>query len=437
MRSIWMKLSLALALLGAVPPALAAGFDCAKANGAAEQKICADPGLSALDSQMTQVFEQTRAQAGSRADALVRDQHNWLRERDEAMASGYPAPYQDRIKYLQHVFDAPPTDTPLLAAIVKHLANRSSVALLQRYSDMNQVMGGDGSVFKMATEQMFDPTKPQPFDIGPLVKVADQMAGQDGVDVEDMRLSRLDDLHFGALYLWTGTARCMDVVFFGWHDRAIKFINAPEVFDHDCGMSGGPLVEFQGHAYAMQLDDLSVVSTDIMVQQWNGGGWSSFNRVHVRYDYSTLPQHMRCALTDCSGLTAQVSKVFVRYLQNFDASGLVGHVPADVQAQFEAERKLALKDIGVWNLPWGNTPKRFYYGMDGFDGASVFFPVHWQGEWLLGRIGHASMGWHTSDDWLLGIWRRDGHTYAPVLGMVAEAQRTSFLLATWDHPYAN
>lgn len=436
MRSIWMKLSLALALLGVVPLATAAGFDCAKAKSAVEQKICADPGLSALDSQMTQVFEQTRAKAGAQADALVRDQRNWLRERNEEMALGGNGDliYQDRITYLQHVFDAPPTDTPLLAAIVRHLASGM-------HEDVSQVLSGDSSVFKVATEQMFDPAKPQPFDVGPLAKMADQLAGDAGMDVDDIRLSRLDDLHFGALYLWVGTARCMNVVFFSWHDRTIKPIDAPEMFNQDCGKSGGPLVEFQGHAYGLQLDDRSVASTDIVVQRWDGNGWGSHNRVHVRWDYNTLPKYTHCALTDCVELTAQVSKMFVRYLQDFDADVLAGHVPADEQARFEAERKLALKNIGVWELPWWDgkgVPKRYYDGMYGFDGTSVFFPIHWQGEWLLGRVGHASMGWRTSDaDWLLGVWRWDGHTFTPVLGMVAEAQRTKALLATWANPYTN
>lgn len=75
MRSIWMKLSLALALLGVVPLASAAGFDCAKAKGSVEQKICSDPELSQLDSRMTQVYEQVSAKAGSqhpRQDTRVR-----------------------------------------------------------------------------------------------------------------------------------------------------------------------------------------------------------------------------------------------------------------------------------------------------------------------------------------------------------------------------
>ncbi|MBD8873479.1 lysozyme inhibitor LprI family protein [Rhodanobacter sp. DHB23] len=445
-RSIWMKLSLALALLGVVPLALAAGFDCARASNTAERKICADPRLSASDSQMDQAFEQARAKAGPQADALVRDQRNWLRERNERMAQGKSdkavyeigeAIYQDRIEYLQHVLDAPPTDTPLLAAIVKYLANPSSAALLQRDEDMNRVLGGDGSVFKVATEQMFDPSKPQPFDVESLVKMAGQMTDPDGLNAVSMRLSLLDDLHFGALYFWEGTANCIDVMFFSWHGRTIKPVAAPGMFNQDCGMSGGPLIEFQGHAYAMQLGGRSVASTDIIVQRWEGGGWGSFNRMHVRWDYSTLPKYMHCALADCAELTAQVSKVLVRYLQDFDADALAGQVPADVRMQFEVERKLAVKG-DVYELPWGNTPKRFYVGMDGFDNTSMFFPIHWQGEWLLGRVGHASMGWRTSDaDWLLGVWRWDGHTFTPVLGMVAEAQRTKALLATWANPYAN
>ena len=87
MRWIWLDAWLALLLLSVTPPTSAAGFDCSHANSSVERSICNDAELSRLDSQMTQVFAQARVRARSRADDLLRDQHNWLGERDEALMS--------------------------------------------------------------------------------------------------------------------------------------------------------------------------------------------------------------------------------------------------------------------------------------------------------------------------------------------------------------
>jgi uncharacterized protein len=46
------KTGLLLAALAAASPAAATGFDCSKASAADERAICANPQLSALDSEM-------------------------------------------------------------------------------------------------------------------------------------------------------------------------------------------------------------------------------------------------------------------------------------------------------------------------------------------------------------------------------------------------
>ena len=66
--------------------------------------------------------------------------------------------------------------------------------------------------------------------------------------------------------------------------------------------------------------------------------------------------------------------------------------------------------------------------------AAIRLRKEMEGEWLLGRIGHATLGWRTSDDWLLGIWRWDGHSFVPMLGMVAPTRRTGLLLTAWLPP---
>lgn len=438
---IRVKAWLALALLAAAPLVLAAGFDCGQARGAVERQICDDAGLSRLDSQMAQAFARARAKAGPQAEALLRDQRHWLAERDEAVgmaarlenmdsAAGF---YRDRIAFLDHVFDTPPTDAPLLAAIVKHLAgqppDRTDV-------DEGQVLGGDGTVFRLAAAQPFDPAKPLPFDAAPLVK----LAGEVDAGPSNGTMLLLDDLQLGGLYSVQGTADCIYLKLFSWHGRVVRPIPVPETLSQNCWTLRGWLVAFRNHAYALQSDESSIAASDIEAQQWDGEHWSRAVRVLVRYDYRASPQYVQCAQADCAGLAALARDALDRHVRSRDADAWAGHVPAEAQAQFETLRQQAGKDADLQELPWADTPKSYashgdyYAGFRSFDNSSGFFPIRWQGEWLLGRIGHATLGWRTSDDWLLGIWRWDGHSFVPMLGMVAPTRRTGLLLTAWLPP---
>ena len=82
-------LSLLLVLAGAVGPALAAApqppsFDCAKAQGAVEKRICSDAELAALDRQLGEVYKAASAQAkGPLATRLREDQRGWVKGRND------------------------------------------------------------------------------------------------------------------------------------------------------------------------------------------------------------------------------------------------------------------------------------------------------------------------------------------------------------------
>lgn len=440
MRSMGMKMSLALALLGAAPLATAAGFDCGKAGSPVERKICGDAGLSRLDGQMAQAFSQSRAKAGTQAEALLRDQRNWLGERNDAVlqiaqlkTTRYAADlYRQRIAFLEHAFDVQSADAPLLAAIVKHLAGQPST--------VSQVgaLGGDGSVFKPATELPYDPSKPLPFDPATLTKLEDEVGVQmPGALTVPPKLLRLDEQHLGALYSVDGTADCVTMKLFDWKGRTVQPVPLPETLNQNCWTTQGWLVAFQNRAYALQLDESSIAASDIETQQWDGSRWSRPARVLVRYDYRASPRYVQCAQTDCTALTVLAGKALDRYVRSRDEDTLNGHLPADGQAQFNTMRQQAGNAERLQELPWADAPKSYanqgdgYRGYRGFGDSSVYFPIRWQGEWLLGRIGRAALGWRTSDDWLLGIWRWDGHDFVPVFGMVAPTRRDGFLLAAW------
>ncbi len=74
-----MKIIFALCLLGLVPHASAASFDCSKVATSTEKLICSDAETSALDSKLQQTYKK----ALSATDAygkkvLAKEQRNWI-----------------------------------------------------------------------------------------------------------------------------------------------------------------------------------------------------------------------------------------------------------------------------------------------------------------------------------------------------------------------
>lgn len=89
-----MRTLLALAwLVLCAGPATAASFDCGKAGNAIEQRICANPALSALDELLAQAYADARRRG--EADRLQREQRRWLKyarnvcDDDTCLASAY------------------------------------------------------------------------------------------------------------------------------------------------------------------------------------------------------------------------------------------------------------------------------------------------------------------------------------------------------------
>lgn len=56
----------------------AAGFDCAKVHSTVLKTICASPGLSALDSELGDVYGNMRGQPGVHLKALAKDENAWM-----------------------------------------------------------------------------------------------------------------------------------------------------------------------------------------------------------------------------------------------------------------------------------------------------------------------------------------------------------------------
>ena len=72
-----------LLTLPAAGIAASPSFDCAKANSAAEELICAEDALAQLDARMAQTYAQALTAAMDDADTLRATQRGWIKGRDD------------------------------------------------------------------------------------------------------------------------------------------------------------------------------------------------------------------------------------------------------------------------------------------------------------------------------------------------------------------
>lgn len=429
MRQAWMKGLLMVAWLAASPLVLAAGFDCKQAKGAVEQRICEDSTLSQLDGQMSQSFAQASIRAGQHMDALLRDQRNWLAQRNAGVAesAGRAAvTYGARITFLDHLFREPDRASPLLSAIAAHMVTAPSAAKGRgRVIGGWAFLGGDGTVFTMATEQGFDAAKSLPFDFS---EVKNLIADPDDVSGNSM-LALLDRQHLGGTYITQGTEDGVSWALFSWHGHAVQAVATPETLARNSWTTIGGLAEYQGKAYALQNDDGWLDASDLEAQPYLGDHWGDPVRLVLHYDVQLLLSSSYCIEANCAELTALANKIVSRYDRSHDADAVVENVSKDEQEKFNVLRQEARN---LSELPDFDGQAK-YAGDSAYTtfGGETYFPVRWHGELLLGRIGHATLGWRVSEDWLLAIWRWDGHAFVPVLGMVRQKQRGGFLLSAW------
>lgn len=97
----------ALSLMPQLASAATPSFDCAKAHGAAEQLICEDAGLAALDNELAALYPKAIANfSAEQAKTEKALQRGWIKGRNECWKDTDPqqcidASYQKRITELQ------------------------------------------------------------------------------------------------------------------------------------------------------------------------------------------------------------------------------------------------------------------------------------------------------------------------------------------------
>lgn len=438
---MWIRRFVAGMLLCSPLVAYAAGFDCKQAANSAEHAICDDPALSSLDGQMMAAYTQALHRAGSDQDKLMRDQRNWLAERNE-MASlyfdhesvrqehtkGIGRFYQQRIDFLNHLFATADHTAPLLEAVALKLSTSAAPGDYD-YKIGWKALGGDGSVFDMPAEQAYIVGE-----VGKHIPVDNQVGLSDVIgklpsasNNDGVTLALLPSAKFGGLYQVGGTLECVTWSLFTWQRQAIAPIKTPEILDQNCWTASGVFASFQGQLYAI-ADSVKLTSSDISVQPLVGNHWGTQRRLLARYDYTLAQPTAYCDSSnkDCDVLAALADTYAKRYSRSRVAEILTSPLSGQEQATFNTMLKAAPDESKQVELPtFGAT----VVGYPDFADGSVWFPVHMHGELMLGRIGHGGLGWRSNDNWYVGFWRWDGKSLSPVIGTIVPVQRAGFLLS--------
>jgi uncharacterized protein len=446
----------------AIAPVPAAWFDCGKAKTIPEKRICANPVLAELDGKMTAAFERARQHAGARAGVLRRDQLNWLADRNDWLSdSAFDAQkvadfYKRRIAFFEGAFQKPAS--PLLAAI---LARAAAVTIpiesdtwQTRYGRLHQAaavtipiesdtdvwaaLSGNGAVFGMGETYEADlqeTAKRMSADFDADPALMNQLTQADEDSDSTRTVVKFKAARMGGISTVAGTLHCASWTLFHWQGRTIEPINVPETLQDNCWEIWGRLVIFQNQVYAVQIAT-EVDSLDIQVQPYTQNGWGKAERLILHYERKLAAPKSYCTLEKCADLIAQAQSVIQRYdLRHDKATLIVSPLPPEQKKRFEAMREQAVGDDSMGTMPdFGKDVQILendaYSQFDDYGGSDLFFPLRYQGETLLARMGNASFGWRTGDDWLLAAWRWDGHAFTPMLGMSVAVRRGNFLFGS-------
>jgi uncharacterized protein len=433
----------ATALLMASPMAWAAGFDCARAKQPVELRICKDEKLSKLDEQLTQSFASARARAGKQWDALLRDQRNWLAERNALIYESdedSESAYQDRILFLDHLFKDSQAGSPLLQAIGEHMSAYPSTASgTDRLVDWWSYISGSGKVFSMGAELTSDDTKSFPFNPKDVIDISTD------AEIElnsDRHFVLFDAEHLGGVYAdsmgmqyqWTSWQ------LFTWGDHKVKRVDLPDIFKPDIASNHSALSQYKNAVYALRIWDTGLATSNITAQPYLGDHWGEPAHMELRYDTYLAAPESYCAEKDCTKLTALAAQMLGHYYKTNDVSTSAAKLSSDQVVKFTAMQQQAKKEEPATMFRYGDLailpdfhqhPKYMDDGSFLFFDTDTVFPIQWQGELLLAKMGdgcYSPAEDVCDEDVLLGIWRWDGHVFTPVLGMVRKKLRGDFLI---------
>lgn len=444
--AVWPVLALALSAPAWAARTSADAIDCHARLNPVEKLICSDSKLNMLDAELGGIYAARLKAYATDAQALRRDQRNWLAERDDQIWSTLSEPvvakdakldlariYRQRIGFLLGMVKIQPG---AVQGSIWHALLDAMQSMPAEADDVLRTVSKSSALVELPPEQHFDSVAallahlPGAASVATLAVLRKRLDTASGPQ-HPQTLVWLPQPGIGGSYALGGSADCATWTLLFGESGSLQLIDTPKVLAGNCWNTTGYMAMINRLPVAIS-ETQGIVTSDSNVQWqlWRNRQWHAPQRLMVRFDRKLQSGASSClASFDCAG----VSQMALNWARRYDAKPLPGTLPdgnslnSREQVRFRQMRALAQTADTVKQLP--QIGKRVFGGLDGYGKAAIYFPVHWHGKLLLGRIGHGYIGWRESGSWLVGLWRLDHQTLESVAGVVIERKSAGVLTA--------
>jgi len=422
-----------LSLSVIAPESAAAGegkpsFDCLKASTKVEEIICDDPELANLDMELEKAFRHAMQAPGADPRRVKAEQRQWLKDRAVIVASAsgtgdeelaLRTMYRARIKALRHP---------------RELDRDSAAPQMGKVCDTlaELVRGGDGFVQDKKDHLL---SRGLTWSRGPLRLGVE--SGEILSDDEAKRLPLSDDLRERLARLvprvWrlatdpamvviettSGTMYCQRLEWFLTSpDGTAKAIEPPEPNSDDnayCWSEAGYVGAMNGMP-VLAVENHRIDHSVLRLFQYQAGAWSNSCTLTAHYRRTPEIAEAFCAGDTCAMLRSAVAP----WVSAIDAS------PKDASAAPPAGLDVTEFEGDPDKGPMATLPTLGEHSQTSYVAFSSDAPIfHFEAEGgpYLVRISKGNWGWHVSDDYLVGIYRRGPQGVEGVAGYVVTLKR--------------
>jgi hypothetical protein len=244
-----------------------------------------------------------------------------------------------------------------------------------------------------------------------------------------LTLHRLGQTSLYAMESIEGTAICSYFTFFSVVAGRAQTAEPPPVIVKNDGTN----MCWTTHAWlgtvggkpAFVVDDNSKdLESTFSITPYAKGSWGTECHVVARFSAGFKVAERFCGGINCDEAASTAKQLAVRY--DADPKAQLG-APLTSQIEADIARLKAFAFAGRVEdqLPtFGSQAKSSYVG---FNTQAIIFPVILDGQTLLARLGHGTIGWRTSPDYLFALYRSKGGNFEPVAGFRIEKTRATLL----------
>jgi hypothetical protein len=297
---------------------------------------------------------------------------------------------------------------------------RSPVQVLARLPDATiRLDQGKSLTLEVATGQLKGELHASPR----LIEEVTTLVGAGGY----LRLRRFGSSELRAAEVSQGSAGCQNFVFFtsrgGGPADAVEppseLSNRKDGSAPVCsGFGGLAFVAEAGGSPAFIVEEGRDLHERISVTPWHGG-WQKSCEVLLDFTAELDVTERFCARgIDCAKASDQAKALVLRYDKDANAFADTSTLDDALKA---LQKRAEERQVGSREFP--SFDQKPQYQAASFSETTVSVPVMLEGQALIAKIGHGSIGWRTYPDYLVGLYRPTGDDFEAVASVILTKKR--------------